>query len=87
MNTNTLYQNISEDTVTLDDLIGDVLGRHDVAIGAAEQRLRQVAGIAEDDDAADLALYDLASATNAAMIEAANIAFWAGVYHKANVSE
>jgi len=78
MNTTALYQEISEASVNLDDLIGDVLNRHDVAIGAAEQRLRQVAGIAENDDAADLALYDLAGATNAAMIEACRIAFWAG---------
>ena len=52
--------------------------RHDKAIGAAEQQLRQAAGISKGDDAAELALFNLADAGNAALDEACGIAFWAG---------
>jgi len=62
----------------LDPIVEAVLDRHDEAIGAAEQQLRQAAGISEGDDAAELALYNLADAGNAALDEAAGIAFWAG---------
>jgi hypothetical protein len=70
----------SEQSVTsiLDPIIESVLMRNDVAIGAAEGQLRQVAGIAEDDDPADLALYNLADAGNAALNEACQSAFFAG---------
>ena len=47
-------------------------------MGAAEQQLRQVAGISEDDDLADLALFNLAHAANTALNEACSIAYWAG---------
>jgi hypothetical protein len=70
--------NESDVNSILDPIIESVLMRHDEAIGAAENQLRQVAGIAEDDDLAGLALFNLAHEANAALDEACGIAFWAG---------
>jgi hypothetical protein len=78
--------NESDVNSILDPIIEGVLMRHDEEIGAAEHQLRQGAGIAEDDDLAGLALYNLADATNAALDEACGFAFWAGAAYARGVN-
>ncbi len=77
--------NESDVNSILDPIIEGVLMRHDEAMGAAENQLRQVAGIAEDDDLAGLALFNLAHAGNAVLDEACGIAFWAGAAYARGV--